>query len=145
MVALTKGRTTPRLDGDLREGAVAANATLFTGAILMRNSSGYIFDGRVGTGAVGVGVCLADVDNTGGSAGDVTVVFRQGTYSFANSAGADEITAVHIGSVAYAVDDQTVARTNGSNTRSPAGVIEGVDARGVWVRFDEALTQAASA
>ena len=40
------------------------------------------------------------------------------------------------------VDDQTVAKTNGGNTRSPAGIIDSVDADGVWIRFDEALTKA---
>ena len=35
---------------------------------------------------------------------------------------------------AYIVDDQTVAKTNGSSTRSAAGTIVDVDAQGVWVR-----------
>lgn len=145
MVALTKGRTTPRIEGDLRQGAVAATAVLFVGALLMRNAAGFITNGQTATGLVGVGVCHADVNNTTGANGDLTVEYRTGCYSFANSAGADEITAADIGGVAYAVDDQTVARTNGGNSRSPAGTIEGLDARGVWVRFDEALTNAAAA
>ncbi|CUH67985.1 hypothetical protein TG4357_03322 [Thalassovita gelatinovora] len=59
-----------------------------------------------------------------------------------NSAAADEITIADIGNKAYAVDDQTVAKTDGTATRSPAGIIDDVDANGVWVRFDEALTNA---
>ena len=34
------------------------------------------------------------------------------------------------------------SRRTRAATRSPAGIIEGVDALGVWVRFDEALTSA---
>jgi hypothetical protein len=33
------------------------------------------------------------------------------------------------------VDDQTVAKTNGSSSRSVAGIIRDVDADGVWVEF----------
>ena len=33
----------------------------------------------------------------------------------------------------YVVDDETVAKTNGTNTRSRAGVVVDVDAQGVWV------------
>ncbi|MBW4708627.1 hypothetical protein KX928_12615 [Roseobacter sp. YSTF-M11] len=145
MVALTKGRTTPRIEGDLRQGAVAATAVLFVGALLMRNAAGFITNGQTATGLVGVGVGHADVSNAGGADGDVNIEYRTGCYSFANSAGADEITAADIGAVAYAVDDQTVAKTDATATRSPAGVIEGLDARGVWVRLDEALTKAAAA
>ena len=37
--------------------------------------------------------------------------------------------------ISYLVDNQTVAKTNGTNTRSAAGVVRGVDAEGVWVQF----------
>ena len=53
----------------------------------------------------------------------------------ANSAAADQITAADIGNDCYGVDDQTVAKTNGANTRSVAGKIYDVDAQGVWVKF----------
>ncbi|WP_375227507.1 hypothetical protein [Roseobacter sp. S98] len=145
MPPLSKGRTTPRVEGDLREGAAAATAVIFTGALLMRNAAGFITNGQTAVGLVGAGVALKDVSNATGADGDETVYFRTGTFVFANSAAADEITAADIGALAYAVDDQTVARTDGTATRSPAGTIEGVDARGVWVRFDEALTTAAAA
>jgi len=39
------------------------------------------------------------------------------------------------------VDDQTVAKTDGTATRSPAGFVDMVDDLGVWVRFDEAMTR----
>lgn len=40
------------------------------------------------------------------------------------------------------MDDQTVAKTDNSAARSPAGVVEDVEDAGVWVRMDEALTRA---
>ena len=76
------------------------------------------------------------------SAGDLTVDYRPGVYRFANSSGADAIAKADIGAKCFIVDDQTVAKTDGTGTRSPAGIIDGVDANGVWVRLDEALTNA---
>jgi hypothetical protein len=40
-----------------------------------------------------------------------------------------------IGNDCYIVDDQTVAKTNGTATRSIAGKIRAVDAQGVWVEI----------
>lgn len=145
MAALTKGRKTSRIEAETFVGPVAAATTIFTGAILMRDASGNLVEGQTATGLTGVGVAYEDVDNSAGAAGDLTVTFRNGTFRFDNSAAADEITAADIGGIAYAVDDQTVAKTSATNTRSAAGTIVKVDAQGVWVRFDEQLTTAAVA
>jgi len=143
MAALTEGRNTPRAEGDLRVGGVAASTPIFTGAIVMRNSGGFLVEGQTATGLIGAGVAQEDVDNGSGANGDLTVTYRTGIWRFANSAGGDEIADADIGALCYAVDDQTVAKTDGTSTRSPAGTVEMVDANGVWVRFDEALTKAA--
>ncbi len=73
--------------------------------------------------AEGIGRCEAFVDNSGGADDAVTVKARRGTFRWANSAAGDAITAADIGSDCYIVDDQTVAKTNGTNTRSVAGKI----------------------
>ena len=54
---------------------------------------------------------------------------------FANSAATDAITLADIGKDCFIVDDQTVAKTDGSGTRSRAGRVFDVDADGVWVEF----------
>lgn len=142
MPALTQDRNTPRLQGDVFSGLVAAATTLFAGALVMRNAAGYLVEGQTATGLVAVGRAEERVDNSTGANGDLAAKFRPGIFQFANSAGADEITIAEIGDVAYAVDDQTVAATDGSSSRSPAGIIVDVDAQGVWVRIDEALINA---
>lgn len=142
MVALTSDRNTPRADGDLREGPVAAATTIFAGAYVMRDAAGNIVQGKTAAGLVGLGRAERRIDNSTGAAGDLTAYYRPGIYRYANSAAADEITSADVGNLAYAVDDQTVAKTNGGATRSPAGIIDSVDTQGVWVRFDEALTNA---
>lgn len=142
MAALTKDRNTPRADGDLRQGGIAAATTIFAGALVMRNAAGFLIEGQTATGLVGVGRAEEQKDNSAGANGALSLTYRPGVYRFANSAAADLIAAADIGSLCYAVDDQTVAKTNGSSSRSPAGIVDHVDAQGVWVRLDEALTNA---
>ncbi|MDK3072763.1 hypothetical protein QO034_06545 [Sedimentitalea sp. JM2-8] len=141
MTALTQDRNTPRAEGDIRRGSVAAATAIFAGAIVMRNAAGFLIEGQTATGLVGVGRAEARADNSAGANGDITVDYRPGVYRFVNS-GADAIDAADVGSLCYVVDDQTVAATDGGSTRSPAGIVDHLDAQGVWVRFDEALTNA---
>ncbi len=140
MAPLTQDRNTPRLEGDERVGTLGASQSIFAGAILMRNSSGDLIEGATATGSFGAGMALERKASVG--AGTESIRYRPGTFRFANSSAGDLITKADIGTVCYIVDDQTVAKTNGTNTRSPAGVVDSVDANGVWVRFDESLTRA---
>ncbi|WP_210210141.1 hypothetical protein [Rhodopseudomonas palustris] len=137
MTALTADRNTPRIEGRTRSGLAAA-VKIYAGALVMRDAAGFVTKGQTALGLRGCGRAEQQVDNAAGSAGDQSIQFSTGVFRFANSAAADEITAVDIGRICYAVDDQTVARTHGGSTRSPAGVIAGVDALGVWVSLDDA-------
>ena len=141
-MALAADRNTPRREGDILSGPVAAAVMVFAGALVMRNAAGYLTKGATAVGSVGVGRAEEQVDNSSGAAGDKSLRFRPGTFRFKNSAAADAITIAEIGDKCFIVDDETVAKTDGAATRSPAGVIEDVDAQGVWVRVDEALTLA---
>lgn len=143
MAALTTERNTKARAGDFRESPLAAAVKIFAGAILMRNAAGYLTKGATAVGAVGVGRAEATADNSAGAAGALTVMWRAGVFFYANSAAADLIALADIGKVCFIVDDQTVAKTNGGGTRSPAGIVEDVEGAGVWVRFDEAVTRGA--
>lgn len=140
MAPLTKDRNTPQSLGDRRSAGVAATAILFAGSMICRNAAGFTVSGATATGLVGIGVAQARADNSAGADGDETVLYEAGIWQFANSAGGDEITDAEVGDLCFVVDDQTVAKTSATSTRSPAGIIDHVDATGVWVRFDEALT-----
>ena len=106
----------------------------------MRNASGHLIEGATATGSFGVGRAEERLSST--TAGVTRIKYRPGVFRFANSTAGDLIAEADIGTVCYIVDDQTVAKTSGTNTRSPAGVVDSVDTQGVWVRFDEALTRA---
>jgi hypothetical protein len=140
MPPLTQDRNTPRAEGDERTGTLGLNQAIFAGAILMRNATGDLIEGATALACFGAGVAQERLAST--TAGVTPIRYRPGVHRFANSSAGDLITKADIGTVCYIVDDQTVAKTNGTNTRSPAGVVEMVDAQGVWVRFDEALTRA---
>lgn len=137
MAALAADRSTPALLDDSLSLGVAAATTIYGGAIVARNAAGFATQGATATGLVGVGRAEERVVNAG-SAGDVAIRVRPGTYRYGNSASGDAITIADIGAPCWIVDDQTVAKTDGGGTRSIAGYVAGVDAQGVWVRFDEA-------
>ena len=135
MAALTKGRDTIRKDGLRRNFPLAAAANIHVGAMVALNATGYLVPASTSTTLTCVGRAEASVDNTGGADGTVNSEVGAGIYRYANSAAADLIARSDIGANCYAVDDQTVAKTDGTSTRSVAGKIFDVDAQGVWVQF----------
>jgi hypothetical protein len=144
MGALTADRNTPEREGVLLNKGVAAAVKCRAGGIAVLDASGNIKPAVTATGLLCVGRFEETVDNTAGDAGDVTATAKRGVFRYANSADADAITVAEIGDVCYLVDDQTVAKTSGSATRSVAGLIEDVDSDGVWVRmgFDSYVSPA---
>lgn len=143
MTALLTERVTRRRHlhvGGRRSVPVAAGARCLTGGIAVRNAGGFAEPATTGTGLVALGVFDDTTSNVGGANGNVRADIRNdGAFCFANSGGGDAITFDDIGGTCYLVDDQTVAKTSGSNTRSIAGKIHDVDASGVWVVFDLGL------
>lgn len=143
MTALTSDRNTPTAIGEARQGAVASAQKIFAGALVMRNATGYLVKGVTSLNLIGVGRADDQVDNSGGADGDLSLAYRPGLFRFTND-GTDTVTIADIGTVCYAVDDQTVANTDGTGTRSKAGIVEMLDTQGVWVSFNEAVTRAAT-
>lgn len=135
MTALAADRATPSRDGKLLNLPQAASSLIYAGALVCVNSSGYAVKGATSTTLKAAGVALKRSDNSAGTDGALTVPVQRGAWQFGNSASSDQITLADIGSTAYIVDDQTVAKTNGSSTRSAAGKIIDVDAAGVWIEF----------
>lgn len=131
MAALTEDRLTPQRSGVDFVDPVAAAAKIYAGALVVLDASGNAAPGSTATGLKPRGVALEQVDNSAGAAGAQTVHSRAGVFRFATA----DITRANIGGTAYIVDDQTVAATDGTGTRSAAGTIVDVDASGVWVKI----------
>ena len=133
MAALTQDRNTPRREGEDFSHPVAAATTIFAGALVALNAAGNAIPAATATGLIVIGRAEARVVNPG-AAGAERVPVRRGVFRWANSTSTDEIARAEIGDDCWAVDDQTVAKTSATNTRSIAGKIVDVDAQGVWVR-----------
>jgi hypothetical protein len=131
-MALTNDRNTMRRDAQVLVWPVEAATVCFAGGIACLNASGKLVPGRTTVGLNAVGCFSETVDN---STGDKSAQVRRGCFNFNNSTGADEITLADVGAIAYIVDDERVAKTDGTGTRSKAGVIRDVDSYGVWIEF----------
>lgn len=134
MTALAADRNTPERSAKTFRHPVASDAIIYAGALVMLDASGDAAGATTATGLTPAGRAEARADNTGGAAGDVEVTVARGCFRFAND-GTATIDRTHIGGTAYAVDDQTVAATDGTGTRSACGTIRDVDAQGVWVEI----------
>lgn len=131
-MALSADRATPKRDGKQFSDPVAASAQIYAGALVVLNATGYAAPGSTATGLAARGVAQANVDNSAGADGDLNVPVEAGVHRFRND-GTDTVDRTHIGGLAYIVDDETVASTDGTGTRSAAGTIVDVDSVGVWV------------
>lgn len=131
-MALTTDRNTPRRDGGFIHIPVAANAVIHAGALVVADANGYAAPGSTATTLTYLGRAEEAVNNTGGANGDQDITVRRSAFQWKNS-GADPVTQASLGKVCYIVDDETVAATNGTNTRSAAGVVTGIEPDGVWV------------
>jgi hypothetical protein len=130
---LTEDRNTPRREGVEFSYPMAANITIFGGALVMLNASGLATRGAAATGQRAAGVALERKTN-GATAGATSVRVAPGVYCFRNSTAGDEIVQADVGAQCFIADDDQVAKTNGSSTRSVAGIVMAVEAAGVWVR-----------
>jgi hypothetical protein len=128
MAALTAERTNTRKIGtgarpERISFRVAAATKIYKGALVVLTAAGYAAPGSVATTHTAVGRAVETVDNTGGAAGALRVEVEQGVFTFNNSSAGDLIAVTDVSKTCYIVDDNTVALTNGTSTRSAAGKI----------------------
>lgn len=121
---------------------IAANTIIYRGSLVALDSAGRAIPANtVANGALKcVGKASSTFDNrtgseAGGGAGAMNAEVEFGTFGWATATGGgDDIAADDIGKVAYMVDDQTVALTDGgAGARRPAGVITEVRDGQIWV------------
>lgn len=133
MTAATSDINTPYRDGEIIGAPVEANMQIFAGALVCANAAGNAVMGSTAEGLTYLGRAEANVNNTGGAAGAQTIAVRRGVVFQWQNSPDDPVGQASLGKVCYVEDNQTVAATNGTNTRSQAGVVMGIDSNGVWV------------
>ena len=130
---LTQDRITPLRDGEVMPFTVGAGEEIFLGAQVAVNATGFLVAGAAATGLTYIGRADAHVDNSGGADGDETcLVRRKKAFLFKNS-DADPVDQSLVGQPCYILDDETVAGTDGTGTRSESGTVLAVESAGVWV------------
>ena len=132
-MSLTADRNTEMKDGELISVPVAANTVIFGGSLVAVNASGYLVPGAVATTLTYLGRAEGYVSNNPGANGAKSVnVRRRKMFKWKNYAS-DLVVQADLGKTCYIYDDETVAKTNGSATRSAAGTVLAIDSDGVWV------------
>jgi len=136
-MALSQARATKQMLGtplpEILGPPVKGNVKIYQGSLVVLDA-GYAKPGVTGTALLAAGMALETVDNTGEADGFKTVQVRPGCFRWKNSTSTDEITQAEVGTLAWVVDDQTVAKTSATDTRSIAGTIVAIDDSGVWVQ-----------
>ncbi|MDW7643445.1 MAG: hypothetical protein SCI25_00220 [Desulfuromonadales bacterium] len=134
-MALSADRNTPMKDGELIAVPVAATAKIYAGSLVVANATGYAAPGSTALNLTALGRAEEYKDNSAGADGALTVLVRRGkAFKFAND-GVAPVTQAAVGKTCYIVDDETVAATDGTGTRSAAGTVIAVDSDGVWVEI----------
>lgn len=132
MTAATEPRNTPALPGlsaILLSRVVGTGQSVLEGCMAFQSKTSATLASSPGV----LTLTLGRLDASG-AAGD-RVPVRRGVFRYANSSGADEITLDDYGKPVFALNNQTVAKTDGGGARPKAGVVRDVDAAGVWVEF----------
>ena len=133
MAALTAPRSTKEREIKEIGYPVAAGVKIFAGGIVAMDASGFARPAANATTSRCMGVAMATVDNTSGTAGAQTVVARRSCFGFATA----DVTVVDVGKDCWALDDQTVTKTAPATNPAKAGVIVQVEVVGtttvVWV------------
>jgi len=123
-----------RATGDKFADPVKAATKIYGGSLVVLDAAGWAAPATEATGLIVRGVAQKQADNTAGANGAINAECERGVFRFANSAAGDLIARAEIGDDCYIVDDQTVAKTSATDTRTIAGKITDLDAQGVWVR-----------
>lgn len=133
MTATTQDRNTPMKDGELIVVPVAAGVRIPAGTLVAASATGFATPGATATTLAYLGMADANADNSAGGDGAVSVPVRRGkAFKWGNDT-ADPVTQASLGRPCFIVDNRTVAKTHGTNTRSQAGIVLGLDTDGVWV------------
>jgi hypothetical protein len=134
-MALSKARLLEKLSNtpvaQMLDLPVATGVTIHQGALVVMQG-GFARPGFVSTTAVAAGVLEEGPSIVAAAAGS-RVKVKRGIFKMKNSAAGDLITEADLLQDCFIVDDETVAKTNGTNTRSKAGRVMKVDADGVFV------------
>ena len=105
-MAVTANQIVKQQDGSIRSYPVAASTKIYQGTLVFLTASGYA-DDDTATGVNGfLGIAKEYVDNSSGSAGDLSVeVYTEGDFELV---GGGTYTQANVGDIVYAEDNYTI-------------------------------------
>ena len=130
MSAATAAIDTPERSGPVFNYPLAAATVIYQGTLVALDASGNAVAASDAAALRVVGRAEETVDNSDGSAGDLTINAKRGVFKYANS-GTNAVDADDKGKVCFVEDDNTVAET--STHKCKAGRVLDVESDGVWV------------
>lgn len=134
MTATATARGGKRKDGELIAYKMAA-VKIPKGALVNISADGYATNATDTAGETFAGVAYETVDNSGGSAGDLSIrVETTGTFVFVDGGGNGAQT--DVGVQFKVVDNQTITDAATSNNLVAGVAVESISATGVRIRID---------
>ena len=134
MTATTTAREAKRKDGKLISYPIAA-VKIPKGALVSINAAGYATNSTDASGETFAGVAYETVDNSAGSAGDLSIrVETSGTFVFVDGGGNGAQT--DVGVEFKVVDNQTVTDASTTNNLKAGIAVESISATSVRIRID---------
>lgn len=140
MTALTKDRKLERMDGVQAAFPVKAGSTIYGGALVAVDATGYLVRGSDTAGLVFQGIAMDRYDNALGQSGDLVAIVQRRGLVLCKIAAAVQ---ADVGKNVFLLDDQTVSLTAGATHKIICGVIAAIaDGTTVWVDIEPAVKQA---
>jgi len=134
MTATTTAREAKRKDGRLISYPMAA-VKVPKGALVNINAAGYATNATDASGETFAGVAYETVDNSAGSAGDLSIrVETSGTFVFVDGGGNGAQT--DVGVAFKVVDNQTITDASTTNNLLAGIAVESISATLVRIRID---------
>jgi hypothetical protein len=130
MAALTKDRITEKKVSGLKSYPVAASTKIYAGALVGLNSGGFAVPASDTAGVRVVGVADAQVDNSAGANGALTVNVDADIVA---RFPAISITQAMVGQVMYVVDDNTFDDALGTNAIKAGRLVEFISTTEGWL------------
>ena len=134
MTALTDNYEAKRQDGEIISVPVLASATIYKGALVCDNDTGYASAGTDANGTTFLGVAVEKADNSSGTDGAISVrIYKTGAFQYTKTTAVQ----TDLGIVAYVRDDQTVSLST-TNSITAGYIVDIVDSSTVKLRIDQA-------
>ena len=138
-MAVTANQIVKKQDGSIRAYPVAASTKIYQGTLVFLTAAGYA-DDDTATGVNGfLGIAKEYVDNSSGSAGDLSVeVYTEGDFELVGSGFAQ----ADVGSIVYAEDNFTIGVSISSASVPIGKVVRYVSATKLIVEIETVGTNA---